>query len=225
MKKLLYITSTILLLSACTQKTDYEALYKQAKKSDDAVTAIVALNGLVAEGQSLYSDTLAALYLNANMPQQCLNVVKPLLAEKETKKRLELAAFANKGIGDAIVAIDYFQKRIGLGVKKEHLYELAYLQFRLKRQAELEQTLTIFASQPADTLNTEVYLDAGELSQIVPVDVGMQHLTALLYVDRKQNEEAIAIYAALVEKYPNFKLAQQNLKALQALPVGDEEKG
>ena len=226
MKKAFLIATVSIAFFSCNKPTDYKALYQQAKVSDDGATARVALNGLIAQGENVYADTLAALYLSANMPQQCLNNVLPLLEKEETNKRLELAAYSYKGLGDAVTALDYFQKCISKGVKKDHLYEVAYLQFRLKRQSELEQTLAVFAQQPADTLNTEVYLDAGDLSQIVPVEVGMQHLKALLFVDRKQNEQAVAIYAALVEKYPNFKLAQQNLKALQALPVGEKiEKG
>lgn len=205
---------------SCKQENHFTDLYKQAVKTQDVTTAVVALNGLLAQNSaSIYTDTLAQLYFNTNAPTSCLSIIEPLLVKGDTtQQRLEWAAYSYQAIGKNLEALDCFNRMISDTPHVSHLYEIAYLQFIGKGYEPFTQTVQKFYAQPIDTLNTPVVLvRAEQLSQPVNVYAAMLHLEALYLVHAQEKERAIATYEQCLKIQPNFTLAKQNLQALLAV--------
>jgi len=199
--------------------SQYEDMYKTALRLQDGSTAIVAAFNIIAiqGAESVYKDSLAYLYFSSNNALSCHLLCKELLIAKPANQDfLEMNAVCLKSLGRIKESIEAYEALFALSNKRMHAYELATLQFSLKRSSEA------FLTAQNALLNTEstedkVYFEFNDSMQYVPIDGAFYNLLGLISYDMKSEENALSFFKKALEVFPEFYLAEQNKVSIETL--------
>ncbi len=236
MKKILFLSLALLIaFSSFAEKrkkskkantTDISTDVAEVKKAlqyADYQTAITKLYDVIEKDgpESTYIDSLAYLYFSTGRFASCALVSKELLEKNPEKTNiLELQAVSLSKLGSTIEAIDAYQKLVAKTNNINHYYELALLQYSIKRLAEAAASIKQAESLKAgenDFVN--IALDKNQV-QKVPLMAAIYNLHGLIAydLDKTNTETPKKAFQKAVELFPDFVLAKNNLKAM------DQEK-
>ena len=197
----------------------HKKIVTQALTYNDALTAINSMHHIIVlEGiNSTYKDSLAITYFNARNYVSSYLLAKELLVSKPNSLQLlEISAVSLQSLNQTKEAITAYEKLFAQANNMAHGYQLANLQFGIKRMSEAQETIIrtlqckeiegAFAQFPVDKTK----------NQNVPLKAGAYHLLGLISYELKDNATANEAFNEALKIEPKFALATQNLNALTA---------
>ena len=190
--------------------------YKSALKNYDLQAATVALYTMQAlkPERSDLNDSLALLYFAGERYPQAYLIGESIL--KENPKRgdmLELVAVSKQNLGMVKEALSDYEKLYAIDKSVFYLYQIATLQYQLKRYGECVSSLDqIIASADADKQKVNIRVQNG--SQDVPMKAASYNVKGICAMELNQAEAAKLNFTKAIELAPDFVLAKGNLESL-----------
>lgn len=208
--------------------SSYKKVYRQALQSADSITAVFALNCLVAEfPKSTYRDTLAFLYFKTNRPAQAVYWIDNVLEDTPKNaiwlKELKATCLSISGNTPAFAAAM-------LSLVKEdttntlYLYRLADAQFDLQEDTQVIATLSKIEKLPVDTVRRIPYRPGNNnMVSYTGISATAANMKGMIFYKRQEYtkaKEAFKKAIGLDKTYisPQLNLAQiENDEAAAAL--------
>jgi tetratricopeptide (TPR) repeat protein len=195
----------------------YRQIYDAAIGYNDFAVATDAMYHMIAlrPTDAALKDTLAGLYFQRGAwPQVVLVTTDILLANATNQAALELRAVANQSIGRAKEALADYEQLYKLAQNPYHLYEIAALQFSMKRLGECELTVRqLLADGSLKDKTIAITVQDGR-SQEVPLHAAALNLNGVLDLEQGKKDSAKVHFENALKVYPDFILASDNLAAL-----------
>lgn len=200
-----------------TQLKTHKQIVNQALKYNDAQTAITSMHHIMAlEGDtSTYKDSLAITYFRVGNYVSSHVLAKALLVQKpKDVLLLEINAVSLQQLGATKEAIVAYEHLFAQTQNMTHGYQLANLQYSIKRLAEAQTTI-------AQTLQCEAVAQAyiqfpvdQTQTQNVPLKAAAYNLQGLIAFELKDNAGAGTAFNSALELMPKFTVASQNANAV-----------
>jgi tetratricopeptide (TPR) repeat protein len=229
MKKVIFIiTALVSIYSASAQKITPESIkqndielnkkiIEQALTYNDAQTAITSMHKIIVlEGAtSTYKDSLAITYFNVGSYISSHLLVKELLQTKpDNLQLLEINAASLQNLNAAKEAIEAYEKLFAKTKNMGHGYQLAMLQFGIKRLAEAQITINqTIACEPIEKAYLPFPIDKNQ-NQNVPLKAAAYNLQGLIAYELKDNKTASEAFAEALKIMPEYVVATQNANAM-----------
>jgi tetratricopeptide (TPR) repeat protein len=193
---------------------------KTALNYQDYTVAVNALYRLMEwddEKKTFWKDSLCTIYFKTGAYRQCLTIASELLRERSGDQRLiAMIAFSEKNSGMIREALETYEKLYPLTKDLYDLYEIAGIQFSLKRLGECEISLNKLIDA-ADSDRTTVNLSYdGNQKQTISVKAAALNLKGALMQEFNKKQDAIHYFEEALKLEPEFMLAKKNLQLLRA---------
>lgn len=196
---------------------NHKKMVKQALTYNDAQTAINSMHYIVAlEGKaSTYKDSLAVTYYNIGNYVSSHLLAKELLVTKpENLQLLEINAASLQSLNATKEAITAYEVLFAKTNNMAHGYQLAMLQFGIKRLAEAQATINqTLQCKPIEKAYVQMAVDKTK-NQNVPLQAAAYNLQGLIAFELKDNAAASTAFNAALKMMPEFALATQNANAV-----------
>jgi tetratricopeptide (TPR) repeat protein len=192
----------------------YRKVFVQAVTFNDLSVATDAIYNLLSLGEAHahYLDTLALIYFQRAAWPQVANVTTTILKKTpEAEGPLELRAVAFQTMGMAKESLEDYEKLYGITKNAYHLYEIAALQFAMRRFGECDQSLGRLMNDPS-VKDKVIQLNTGKQAQEVPLLAACSNMIGVLLLEQGKKEEAKLAFEAALKQFPDFVLAKNNLE-------------
>ena len=192
-------------------------VYTLAMKYYDLPTATTALyNAMVLKPERKdLRDSLALIYFAGERYGQAYTLGEEIL--KDNPKRtdmLEMVAVSKQSLGLVKEALADYETLYGIDKQIFYLYQIATLQYQLKRYGECVASLDqIIASEAAAKQNVTIR-NANNTSQSVPMKAAALNVKGIVAMDLNQDANAKEFFNQAIQAYPEFALPKGNLTAL-----------
>jgi tetratricopeptide (TPR) repeat protein len=191
-----------------------EKVFNLALQYNDGVVAKQALYEMMVlePGRTELRDTLAMLYYNLNSWGECIFVAREILSDNPNKLDiLEMKAVALKNLGLLRDAQDDFQKIYLKTDNILYLYEVATLQYQMKRYDECLVSLDILLkSKEID--GQQVNMPISQIQeQQVPMRAAVLNLRGIAAYENNNDKLARESYREALKIFPDFVMAKGNL--------------
>ena len=204
--------------TSINQEAHYRSIYNNAIKYNDFAVATQALYDLIAITPNAdgLKDTLSQVYFQRGAwPQVILLTTEILEKAPDNTSALELQAIANQSIGRAKESLDNYEALYKRTKSPYHLYEIAALQYGIRRFGECEMSVNKLLSDPEIKDKViSISLQDGR-TQEVPLTAAAQNLFGVMMLDQGRKDEAKAAFEKAVATFPDFLLAKNNLLELK----------
>jgi tetratricopeptide (TPR) repeat protein len=217
--------------TGATSKTDtaaaiahYERMYAQALRYNDfqvATSAMYAILGYRPNDVGI-KDTLARLYFTRGMSSQAVLVgMEVIKAQPDNLEVMEVVAASQENLGLIKESLETYEQLYQLTGNNYFQYQVASLQYRLKRLGECKANLEALLN--AEGIDKEkITISYGQAgSQQVGMKAAVINMLGVLALDLGQNDMAKQLFEQAVKLEPQFVLAQANLQELNK-PATDE---
>ncbi len=193
-------------------------IYRSALKYNDlavAKTSVYKMMALSPADKSL-RDTLLFLYFNAGAFGQSVLLSREILAENSNNPTvLEIKAISEQNLGLTKEALESYEKLYPQTKSLFHLYQVAVMQYQLKRYGECNASLEeILKSEKAVgekvTINT-----AQNATQEVSLKAAALNIRGVMFLEGKREEDAKSNFSQALAVQPDFELAKNNLALVQ----------
>jgi tetratricopeptide (TPR) repeat protein len=189
-------------------------VYRMAKSYADFNTAAVALHYQLAEDPTnmALKDSLAVMYFAMGANLQCIALGKELLEKDENNQRmLELVAISYQNIGALKESLESYEKLYKLSNSAFHLYQIATIQFTLKRTYECTLSLNQLINHPqSGTEKVSIAIDRGRQQEVI-LKAAAYNVLGVLQKENNGREEARKSFQMAKELDKEFLLPQANL--------------
>lgn len=191
--------------------------YHSALKYYDIQSGITALyTALAIKPERIdLRDSLALLYFAGQRFAQANAFAEELL--KENPKRsdmLEIAAISKQSLGAVKESLTDYENLYKESKSVYHLYQIATLQYQLKRVGEATESLSqIIASPDADKQEVSITASNNQ-SQNVPLKAAAYNVRGIIAMDLNNETVAKQNFEAALQIFPDFVLAKGNLNAI-----------
>lgn len=221
--------STLILLSAIavvvgcqnpsnTMLKTQKEVYQQALEYNDLATATQAVYNILelSPQDSAYKDSLAQIYFSRGAHVQAVNVGDELLNNRpEDTTLLEMMAVSKEAIGQNEEALEHYQKLFKKQDDPYYQYQIASIQFKMKRYNECNATLqTLLQRSDLEGKKVSISYNRGRQQQ-VPVKAAAYNIRGVLALQLKKNDVAKKSFQKATKLHEDFVLAKNNLKAMQ----------
>jgi tetratricopeptide (TPR) repeat protein len=193
------------------------AAYKTAMKYYDlqsAASAVYTALALKPERVDLV-DTLAYIYFAGEKYPQAFLVGEDLLKKDANRNDIrEIVAVSKQSLGMVKESLADYEKLFGATKDLQFLYQMATLQYQLKRFGECINSLDQIIANP-ESAKLEVALRNQDGSgQKVPMKAAAYNVKGICAMEVNQKDAAKENFSKALELYPDFQLAQNNVKFL-----------
>lgn len=199
------------------QAKHYRDVYEQALRFGDMGIATQSVYDLMALDPEFghYIDTLALLYFQRGAWAQTAAVADKILSTSPNAEGpLELRAVAYHTMGLLKESLTDYERLYGISKNTYHLYEIAALQYTLRRFGECDQTLGRLLNDPG-LKDKEIQLSAGQQqTQTVPLVAACNNMVGVLLMEQGKKAEAKLAFQEALKMFPDFVLAKNNLTEL-----------
>ncbi len=163
-----------------------------------------------------YLDSLAFLYFQVGMNQQCILVSADILKGNPSNLGiLELKAVSEKNLGLIKMSLEDFEKLYPETKNIQHQYQIATLQYDLKRLGECQLTIqAILGREDLKDSKVTVFYGQGQ-SQSVPMEAAVYNMEGVILMDLNEDEKAKEMFKKAIELDKEFLLPINNQKALE----------
>jgi tetratricopeptide (TPR) repeat protein len=191
----------------------YWSIYNNALNFGDldvAKNALYHIISLQPENRKLY-DSLATLYFSAGAYNQSL-----LTCEKATPTTqiAEIKAYSLRNLGDIKSALPLFEELYKNSSSAEHGYQVATIQFALKRLGECVETASKIINDP-EAKKLQVVITTGQdQSMKVSYYAAALNLRGVVYMELGKKDPARVEFQKAIAEEPEFTLAKKNLESL-----------
>ena len=213
--------SLVLLTSTAYAQDPFDLqmkVYASALKYYDLNTATSALYNAMAikPDRKDLRDSLALIYFAGERYGQAYTVGEEIL--KENPKRndiLEMVAVSKQSLGLAKEALADYETLYKADTKQIfYLYQMATLQYQLKRYGECVASLDqIIGNEGAAKQNVNIR-NSNNTSQSVPMKAAALNVKGIVAMDLSKEAEAKDLFNQALQAFPDFVLAKGNLAAL-----------
>lgn len=192
---------------------------ENALKYDDLQTVIVNIHAILAidENNLAYKDSLAKAYFKIGNFSSSFLLTKELLEVESNKEDLlRINAESIFKLGDIVKSINVYEKLFKVSNKMIDGYQLANLQFQIKRLIEAGITIdnTLKSVNDSTALYEFVFND---IKQVIPLEAIVYNLKGMILQDLNDNFNANEAFSKAFRIAPDFQLAKNNLKALSLI--------
>lgn len=198
----------------------HKKVYELAIKYTDMAAAVNAVYYILAQNPDdmAWKDTLAGLYFSMQAFPQALQLSAEVLAKQPDNRRmLELQAIAFQAVGDAKSSLEMYEKLHKLTRSLYHLYQIAVLQYSLKRVGECETSLEQIISAPeaqTETISITAGTNARPIRQEVKLKAAALNVKGVLVKDKGDKAGAKKLFDEALKIEPEFELAKNNIDEL-----------
>ncbi|MCF8276437.1 MAG: tetratricopeptide repeat protein [Flavobacteriales bacterium] len=193
-------------------------VYNSVMDQGDIITAITCLNRIVAFEK--YNpdalDTLAILYLKSGSNEAAAKIATRALNVRESDVLTKVLAKANKGLGKYDIALENYSKLLVKTPEDlELMYEVAYAYINLSRLNDALPFVQKIISHPeSGSAVMQEFIKEG--SQLLPYRAVAFNMLGFIQTQANEPEAAIKSYETALQIFPNYYLANNNLKLLSA---------
>lgn len=201
----------------------FNQMYRMALRYNDPSVALLSLYHRIAENpqETSLKDSLMGLYFALNQYTQALSVVQDLKANNyENLRTLEVEALSFRALGRPKESLAAYEKLYEKTKQVYHLYQIASVQYQLKRLGECIASLNDVILNPEAAKEKVSIAYSQEQSQQIIIQAAAHNIRGVVYQDQKQFAEARADYEAALKLAPDFVLARNNLEALKKAESG-----
>jgi len=199
---------------------DINALEKRALKFamhyNDYPSAITIMYSIIAKEQknTIWRDSLCVLYFLNKAYPQCITASNELLAGNVNNEKIAvLQAISYKNIGNLKEALNIYDKLYVKYKNPYYLYEVAQLQYFLKRNAEFSVSVNTLFKLTDDQLKDKILsIASNNEEQKVPLKAAVYNLNGIMLKESENKEDAIKAFEEALKLFPDFKLAKANLE-------------
>jgi len=176
---------------------------------DVAKNALFELLVLQPENKAIY-DSLAHMYFRMGAYAQAIQATEKATPTGAIK---EITAYSHRNLGDIKTALPLFEELYKSTNSPENGYQVATMQFALKRFGECMETIEKLKVNPdSKTRKVVISTDQGENNQ-VSYSAAIENLTGVLYLEMGKPEMAKSAFERAVAEEPDFILAKKNLES------------
>lgn len=195
-----------------------EKVFKESLKYGDLLVAKQALFEMIAlkpENKAL-KDSLAYIYINLGSLQQAILLTREILeANPENLGILEVKAVAEQNLGLSKESLTSYESLYGKSKNVYHLYQIATLQYDLKRMAECNSSIDqILVSPEVDKKELNIGTGVRGQQQRVILKAAALNIKGVLAMDLNENTVAKVCFEEAIKLTPDFVLAKNNLDFL-----------
>ncbi|MEO9967095.1 MAG: hypothetical protein ABJF11_14950 [Reichenbachiella sp.] len=190
------------------------AIFELASQFNDQVVARVALYNLLffSNDQSAVLDSLALMYYNMNrMPSVALVTKENLRLNPDNQVALELGAIALNQLGAKDQSLDNYEKLFLKNNDSRTLYQVAYMQYDLKRYAESGTSIEILLKRTDIDELKMTFMKLDQTQQEVSMRAAATNLKGQVAQANGNIQEAKALFLEAINLAPGFEVAQVNL--------------
>lgn len=213
-------SSTITASQDLTKKTINEEMLHRtvlynALKYNDVSTAVSACYYLLALNPQNVNikDTLAMLYFEARSYLQAIMLTGEILqVNPDNLKILEIQAIAQQNLGLIKEALDSYEKLQNKTKSLLHLYQIATLQFALKRFGECEATIAQIIQDPKSEQEKVNVIIGNQGQQEVIVKAAALNMAGVIYMEQNQDDKAKKLFEEALKVDKDFLLPKGNLE-------------
>lgn len=216
---LMFVTGgNLLVAQTSTDPFDVQMrFYKSALKNYDLQAATVALytmQALKPERADL-NDSLALLYFAGERYAQAYLVGQAIVnADPKRNDMLEMVAVSKQNLGMIKESLADYEKLYSADKSVYFLYQMATLQYQLKRYGECIASLDqILASADADKQKVPTRVQNG--SQDAPMKAAAYNVKGVCALELNQPEIAKENFNKALQIFPDFVLAKTNLETME----------
>ena len=191
-------------------------IYHLAKRYNDPVVARMALYQILvfSPNEKAVLDSLAIEYFQQNNYVSAALVAKDNIEAYKSETALEIGAASLSSLGVKDKALEYYEDLALINNSTGTHYQIAFLQYEMKRYEEAKTTLEILMKRPEiDTVNL-IFPRQDQSNQEVVMRAALQNLQGLISAAEGNIEEAKGLYLEALKTSPGFEVAQLNLRSL-----------
>ncbi|HWB64579.1 MAG TPA: hypothetical protein VG603_13780 [Chitinophagales bacterium] len=202
-------------------------VYRSALKNYDLQAATIALYNMQAikPERTDLNDSLALLYFAGERYAQAYLIGEEIVKnDPKRKDMLELVAVSKQNLGLIKESLDDYQKLYDMDKSMYYLYQMATLQYQLKRYGECVASLDqIIGSPDADKQKVSIHMQGG--SQEVAMKAAAYNVKGICAMEMNQKDAAKENFSRALQVDPEFALAKGNLSALEKQETGAKTGG
>ena len=193
-------------------------IYGAAKKYNDKMMQIATLYNLLSysPNNSAILDSIALAYFEGQQyVSAALVSVDAVSLNPKDELGAEIAALSFEQIGAFERALKYYETLYLLRNDVMILYQVSFLQYRLKRLNEAFTNVDIII---ADTTSNEVQIifpKDDESEQKIALKIAAKRLKAMIFEQKENIVEAKKLYEDILSSSPDFDLARKQLEDLK----------
>ena len=193
-------------------------IYELALRYGDSEVARNAMYSLmVKHPDSLnYLDTLARLYFSGGNYVQCALTSKDYLSKDSSNLFVrEMYAISLSSLNKSKESLEQYELLFANTKSSYHAYQIAVLQYMLKRFGECETTCAIILNDPkAGEQKVAVSADQNN-SQQVPLKAAAYNIRGVMFKELNRPEEAMKSFDEALKIFPDFALAKANIEVMK----------
>lgn len=192
------------------------ALFDKSQKYNDAVITKQALYEILilSPNDSSALRSLSELYYNSSQYTSSALVGLDMLEKYPNYEiALEIVALSYENLRIYDKAVEYYEK---LWLKNDNInvqYQIAYLQYTLKRFTESESNLSLMESKIKPEDKIALNKSDGTIQE-VPFAAAIANMRGLMAVEEGKNDEAKAHFTKALSISPDFETAKKSLEGL-----------
>ncbi len=201
-------------------------IYDQAIKYNDLGVAREALYTMIAlkPERNTLKDTLTYLYYNSGNNVQVVLLGREILEKNpDHAEVLELVAVSQQNLGLLKEALESFEKLFALSKNVYHRYNIASLQYMLKRYGECSENLNAIIGSTDEQGSVTISNNTGD-SQQVPIKAAAFNMRGVIALEISQPDVAKQNFEKALELFPDFVLARNNLEKISGDKKAPEKK-
>lgn len=207
--------------NTATNSKEYEMeerIFKEALQFNDALVARVALFRMIQmkpEAKNLY-DTLAYLYFGSGQYNEAMVLAERVYNEDNSKLgMLEVKAISEQNLGMLKEALNDFENLYAKAKDIRYLYQIAAMQYDLKRVAECSNSINMILSGDDKDKATVPFFTQDRRRQDVPIKAAAYNMRGVLAGDLGEFDLAAKAYEEALKLFPEFALAKNNLEVIK----------
>jgi tetratricopeptide (TPR) repeat protein len=189
--------------------------YSAAARWSDPDVAKDALYDVIVEnpGSDSLIYTLAYLYYDQQKYASSFLIANDLLQRQpKDPSYLEMAAVSAQQLGANEKALQNYETLYLVNNNIRTLYQVAFLQYNMKRYAECTTNITIMLGKPEATTEKVMFNDAQGKEKEYLLKVSVLNLQGLVALDQNDKAAAKKAFTEALALAPDFKPAKDNLE-------------
>ena len=192
-------------------------IYGKAKKYNDKLMQLATLYNLLSynPSNSAILDSIALVYFEVQQyVSAALVSVDAVSLNPRDELAAEIAALSFEQIGASERALKYYETLYLLRNDIMILYQISFLQYRLKRLNEAFTNVDIIIADATSNEVQIIFPKDDDSEQKVPLKVAAKRLKAMIFETQGKVVEAKKLYEDILLISPDFDLVKKQLKDL-----------
>ncbi len=193
----------------------YRTVLNNSLKYNDVSTAILACHYILAVNpqNTALKDTLAMLYFESRSFLQTIMIAAEILqSSPDNTRMLEIQAIAQQNLGLIKESLETYEKLQKKTKSLLHSYQIATLQFALKRFGECEATLSEILRDPKSEQEKVNVIIGNQGQQEVILKAACLNMAGVIFMEQNQEDKAKKLFDEALKIDKDFLLPKGNLE-------------